>query len=339
MKSHAMILCCALALGACSSSATDGNGAESGSSSAGGSCEGALSSVSLSSGEALSGIATSSVAASSNAAASSVALSSLATLSSAAPSSVSTSSLAASSSTALSSQVAGRVCTYTVTDSPLAGAGTLACDEKTYKTVTMGTQVWMAENLDFGTQVAGSAEQTDATNASAQKYCYSDQADNGTTYGGLYQWPTVMALPYFCSVLTTTTTSALPCRINSPSHRGICPEGWHVPMQAEWATLDSWTDTNNAGATDDEGTSLKSTNLWSSDPGTNDYGWGGLPAGQRNAGIFYSQGNAGYWWSASESGVAYAWFRSVVIGTAYLREYIYSMSYYGYSLRCLKDSV
>ena len=246
------------------------------------------------------------------------------------------SSIAASSTAALSSQAAGRACTYTVTNTTYTGAGTLACAEKTYKTVTMGTQVWLAENLNFGTKVAGSAEQTDATNASAQKYCYLDSDVNCTTYGGLYQWHTVMALPYSCNSTITTTTSALPCR-TSAVHRGICPEGWHVPTQAEWATLDSWTDTNNGGATNDEGTSLKSTNLWTSGAGTDAYGWGGLPAGHRYNGSFGDQGYGGYWWSASETDATNAWSRNLGLGYAYLSENGDDKSNGGFSARCLKD--
>jgi len=155
----------------------------------------------------------------------------------------------------------------------------------------------MAENLDFGTMVDSLATQSDATSASAEKYCYRSLGTNCTTYGGLYQWHSAMAMPSECD--TTATGSASPCRTEIV-HRGICPEGWHVPTQSDWSILEGWTDAQNGGVADDEGMSLKTTSRWKSGAGTDAYGWGGLPSGQMGRGAFGSQGYEGNWWSASE---------------------------------------
>jgi len=87
-------------------------------------------------------------------------------------------------------------------------------DGKNYATVQIGTQCWMAQNLNVGTRIDGTA--TQANNGTIEKYCYSDNDANCTTYGGLYQWDEMMQY---------TTTQGV---------QGICPTGWHLPVDAEW---------------------------------------------------------------------------------------------------------
>jgi uncharacterized protein (TIGR02145 family) len=204
-----------------------------------------------------------------------------------------------------------------------------------YGIITIGTQTWMAENLNFGTYIANGSgtNQADATTTSAQKYCYGDNAANCETYGGLYQWHTAMALPSSCN---STNAGTAPCIVNTP-HRGLCPEGWHVPTQGEWATLDTRVDSDNGGMINDEGTSLKSTNLWSSGAGTDAYGWSGLPGGYRYNGAFDLRGSGGFWWSASQNNTNDAWSRNLYNGNASLIESSEYKSDNGFSLRCLKD--
>jgi uncharacterized protein (TIGR02145 family) len=216
----------------------------------------------------------------------------------------------------------------------VAGTFTDTRDGKEYRSVTIGTQTWMAENLDFGIQVAGTADQSDATITSVEKYCYANNEANCDTYGGLYQWHSAMALPFECN---STDAGTGDCIVNTP-HRGICPQGWHVPTRSEWATLGAWVDSANGGSTDDEGNSLKSTNLWSSGgAGTDAYGWSGLPGGYRYNGVFSNQSNDGYWWSGSQYGAYSAWYRSLYFGYGILSEDNYYRSKFGFSLRCLQD--
>jgi len=90
-------------------------------------------------------------------------------------------------------------------------------DNKVYPTIQLGTQCWMQKNLNYGTKIQGTAEQTD--NCMNEKYCYNDNAVNCSLYGGLYQWDELMAYT------------------NTPGAQGLCPAGWHVPTQTEWNTL------------------------------------------------------------------------------------------------------
>lgn len=237
--------------------------------------------------------------------------------------------------TSSSSLVANRVCSYTLTNNPILGAGMLACEEKNYKTVTMGTQVWMAENLDFGSTVSGSLVQVNDSNSNVQKYCYDDLDSNCTIYGGLYQWHTAMALPLHCNGTSTDTVN---CDVNTP-HQGICPSGWHLPTKDEWATLAAWVDTENGGNSNDETTSLKSKELWLvvAQNGTDAYGWSAFPGGYRSNNDFIFQGYSAFWWSSSQD-AAGAWMCIVDDGEPELGIGFRDKAYFGVSVRCLMDS-
>ncbi len=92
-------------------------------------------------------------------------------------------------------------------------------DGQNYNTVQIGDQCWMAENLNVGTMIDGSDDQTQQTPEVIEKYCYDNNTANCDTYGGLYQWNEMMHY--------TTQEGA----------QGICPAGWHVPTDGEWCTL------------------------------------------------------------------------------------------------------
>lgn len=106
------------------------------------------------------------------------------------------------------------------------GCGTVkdTRDGNTYDTITVGTQCWMRENMNIGTRInAGTDQHNDST---IEKYCYNNQVLNCNnphpTYpdGGLYQWNEAMQY--------SVTEGA----------QGICPDGWHIPTDAEWYTLE-----------------------------------------------------------------------------------------------------
>jgi uncharacterized protein (TIGR02145 family) len=79
-------------------------------------------------------------------------------------------------------------------------------DGQSYSTVLIGTQCWMAENLNIGTMLTGSGNQTD--NNTIEKYCYHDSTSYCDTYGGLYQWNQMMQYDTIAGT------------------QGICPSGW-----------------------------------------------------------------------------------------------------------------
>jgi uncharacterized protein (TIGR02145 family) len=201
------------------------------------------------------------------------------------------------------------------------GLVVVSCD-MTYRTVVIGSQTWMAENLNCN--VEGSK-------------CYGDNPANCATYGRLYDWTTAMALPSSCN------NSSCASQINA-NHRGICPSGWHIPSNADWDKLVRYVDGNSGTSSPYDsptaGRYLKSASGWSSNGnGTDDYGFAALPGGDGDSdGSFNDVGDYGYWWSSSEYNAYYAYGR----GMFYDNEYVYWYNNYNlgslFSVRCLQDN-
>ncbi len=120
---------------------------------------------------------------------------------------------------------------YEVVDLPDEEPTTFICgdtltdgrDGRTYPTVLIGTQCWMAANLDVGTMVLGASPQTD--NGIIEKHCYADDPAICAVMGGLYQW-------------NETMDYALSDAANPSTTQGICPSGWHVPSDEEVKELE-----------------------------------------------------------------------------------------------------
>jgi uncharacterized protein (TIGR02145 family) len=199
-------------------------------------------------------------------------------------------------------------------------------DNQEYTTVQIGTQCWMAENLNIGTMITGANSQTN--NGTIEKYCYDNYIANCDVYGGLYQWDEMMQY------------------VTIPGVTGICPPtgGWHVPTDAEYCTLTLFIDpTVNCGVTwwsgTDVGTKMKSTTGWfGGGNGTNKSGFTALPGGwhQSNLG-FDGLTNTAYFWSSSESGSS-AWTRILYYNNAAIYR-MYENKYRAFSVRCVKDSI
>jgi uncharacterized protein (TIGR02145 family) len=189
-----------------------------------------------------------------------------------------------------------------------------------YKTVKIGNQTWMAENLDYA--VEGSK-------------CYNNQDSNCNTYGRLYNWATAMALPANCE--TTSCSSQI-----STKHRGICPSGWHIPSNAEWDQLYRYADgtsgTSSPYGSPTAGRYLKATSGWNEGGnGEDTHGFAALPGGYGYSdGSFSDVGNIDYWWSASEynSDFAYRRFMYYNYERAIWNDYVKSRLH---SVRCAQD--
>jgi len=185
-------------------------------------------------------------------------------------------------------------------------------DSKTFnvKTVTIGTQTWMTENLNCN--VGGSK-------------CYENDESYCNTYGRLYYWATAMALSPGCNSSTCNTQI-------TEKHKGVCPSGWHIPSDAEWTTLTDYVGGLTAGEY------LKATSGWNDNGnGQDTYGFSALPGGYGYSdGSFYNVGNNGNWWSSSESNASDAYSRGMYYDSedAY---YDYLSKYYLFSVRCLQD--
>ncbi|WP_073158769.1 fibrobacter succinogenes major paralogous domain-containing protein [Fibrobacter sp. UWH5] len=212
------------------------------------------------------------------------------------------------------------------------GSLTDSRDGQTYKTVTIGTQTWMAENLNYaykGVKFNYSVGTSDSTS-----WCNGNKASNCDKYGRLYTWSAVMDSAAQFSVNAGTKCGyGKTCTPNSP-HRGICPEGWHVPTNEEYSTLYTY-----IGGSSATGSLLKSTSGWSnSGNGTDKYGFSVLPAGFRfGNGVFDFGDYDAYLWSASEDDSDDAWYQDFYYGRDYALQYGGSKDS-GRSLRCLKDS-
>ncbi|MDR1811839.1 MAG: hypothetical protein LBQ87_03355 [Candidatus Fibromonas sp.] len=201
---------------------------------------------------------------------------------------------------------------------------TLSYGGKTYKTVKIGKQTWMAENLNYETEgsvcygeggeviISGSPRlEPMATKTLTDKEVQA----NCAKYGRLYDWPTA---------------------------KKICPKGWHLPSNAEWSELylfvDGEKDSKNYYRSSEAGRHLKATGGWHFDEkyygygnGTDGYGFSALPGGMGHLeGGFYNGGYVGYWWNSN----AYLQYISCSDESAGWR---YIMMFTLNSVRCLKD--
>ncbi len=203
--------------------------------------------------------------------------------------------------------------------------GSVTYNGQTYKTVVIGSQTWMAENLNY-----------DVPNNTTD-VCYGNDSSNCAQYGRLYNWSTAMVLDASCN------SSSCSSQIQT-KHRGICPTGWHIPSNADWDKLYRYADgTSGTSSPYDSPTAgryLKASTGWNSHRGIENldtYGFSALPGGGGNSGGSFSNvGDVGGWWSASEFNSYYAYYR-------YMSYYLESADWdfydkYGLlSVRCLLD--
>ncbi|MBU0713276.1 PEGA domain-containing protein [bacterium] len=205
-------------------------------------------------------------------------------------------------------------------------------DGNVYKTVKIGDQWWMAENLKVthyrnGDAIPNVTGDTEWSNLTTGAYCnYNNDDNNATnadTYGRLYNWYAVN------------------------DSRNIAPTGWHVPSDEEWKELEmylgmSQSDADATGVRGtDEGGKLKETgtNHWSSPntDATNESGFAALPGGYRGFyGSVYYMGNYAYFWSSTESEGGSAWGRRLNYSNSDVYRYYFSKQY-GFSVRCVRD--
>jgi len=213
-------------------------------------------------------------------------------------------------------------------------------DGNVYRTVLIGDQCWMAENLKVGTMINGDQVMTD--NGIIEKYCYDNDTANCDIYGGLYQWDEMMNYS------------------SSPGANGICPDGWHMPTDAEWTQLVDYAVAqgfpNLMGNPKGAGNALKSCRQidspfasecnttihprWNSHVlhhGFDEFGFSAFPGGGLyDSPSFGNLGNFGGWWSSTEESSANAWYRSMgYLGAAVPRWNPNKLN--GFSVRCIKS--
>ena len=199
-----------------------------------------------------------------------------------------------------------------------------------FETVTIGTQVWMLKNLDVSTYSNGDPipevqDKNEWSNLTTGARCYYDNDPaNGEIYGKLYNWHAVK------------------------DSRGLSPEGWHVPSDDEWKTLEMYLGMSQSEANDwfyrgtNEGSKLAGNyDLWpdgnlrnNTEFGTS--GFTAIPGGYRDDGAFYSLGNYGYWFSSTEYSYSGAISRYVFCTDADVYRHDAGKEV-GFSIRCVRD--
>jgi len=229
------------------------------------------------------------------------------------------------------------------------GSFTDSRDGKVYKTVTIGEQVWMAENLAYLPAVSALAtgsktephyyvygyDGTDVTEAKA--------TEEYKTYGVLYNWASAMD--------RAASSDKIPSGV-----QGACPPGWHLPSDAEWTQLENYMIANGYNY---DGTttgnkiaiSLASATGWDAynNPGAigntntaydayrNKSGFSALPGGYRDydGSTFGRIGNYSSWWSSAEYNADYVWDRTLLYDSRSARWYG-SFKDHGFSVRCVR---
>ena len=211
----------------------------------------------------------------------------------------------------------------------------MASDKENYKIVTIGDQVWMAENLKVtcyrnGDPMHNAIEDSEWTKLGSDEmkkgaYCvYDNDIENLRIYGYLYNWDAVN------------------------DKRNIAPEGWHVATDEDWKVMEVHLGISQTEADDigwrgiDQGGMLKEvgTMHWNSinSGATNNSGFTALAGGLRDgSGEFLHLRNSGYFWTATNKDKDDAWYRQLGSGNP---SGIYRHSNFksiGFSVRCIKD--
>jgi uncharacterized protein (TIGR02145 family) len=206
-------------------------------------------------------------------------------------------------------------------------------DGNVYKTVKIGTQVWMAENLKVthyrnGNAIPNVTDDATWTGLTTGAFCvYDNYIYNVATYGRLYNWYAV------------------------GDSRNIAPTGWHVPTDAEWKQLEMYLGMSQAQADapglrgTTEGGKMKEAGMthWLSPNtgATNESGFSGLPGGNR---VYYYRsyyggiGGCARFWSSTEYDSSFAWYRCLGYDGSGVYRYD-GEKQIGFSVRCVRDSL
>jgi uncharacterized protein (TIGR02145 family) len=229
------------------------------------------------------------------------------------------------------------------------GGDSVDYEGQTYKTVKIGTQTWMAENLNYavagskcygeGGEVVVDWDEENRIPIATKTLSPAEVQANCVTYGRLYDWSTAMNLPSSCN------SNSCSNQIQSP-HRGICPSGWHIPSNDDWDKLyrhaDGTSGTESPYDSLTAGKHLKAQSGWNPYSGIENldtYGFLALPGGYYDYlnGDFNGAGRLGNWWSASEYenyGCASFQYMYYSIDNAY---WSFNDKSYLFSVRCLQD--
>ena len=208
-------------------------------------------------------------------------------------------------------------------------------DGKVYKTVTIGDQVWMAENLNY-------ADSVQTASLLERSWCFDDVPEHCDVTGRLYTWAAAIdsvALandaenPMDCGYMKT-------CDLVEPV-QGICPDGWHLPSRDEWLSLITAVGENSSAVL-----ALRSSSGWGFANGSDVAGFSMLPGGQKQSDNYFTA--CAYFWTSSTFPEAKNWYAYYVYTFDFPKTLklpaVHSINVheagdkaYGFSVRCVKD--
>lgn len=200
-------------------------------------------------------------------------------------------------------------------------------DGNIYNTALIGNYWWMTENLkssrfNDGSVIPCIKDQYIWLRADSFAYCYYQNNErHADTLGFLYNW----------------------FAVNTGK---LCPDGWRVPTDNEWKQIEGFADTryglgdsiwNEMGLRGfDAGQRLKAVSGWRKGmTGTDNYGFSGLPGGERLT-RFYGGGSSGFWWTSTEASEASAYYRNLIYSLELVARDTHPKRM-GFSVRCIKD--
>jgi len=195
-------------------------------------------------------------------------------------------------------------------------------DSRKYKVITIGTQVWTAENMNYGKQI--NSDKVALKNGVVEKFCYNDDPEYCEMLGGLYTWNEMMRYSKSDELVRGET-------------QGICPDGWHIPTADEWKILADY-----LGGEMVAGNRMKNYEYWPAPEGASQIhldlsGFSAYPAGRMDmAGESYYLGKATSYWSATKNSWNNAWHRTITSRGSGLYRNSGNVGY-RFSVRCVKD--
>lgn len=203
-------------------------------------------------------------------------------------------------------------------------------NNKVYRTIVIGNQTWMAQNLNYVTQNSFADNEVSS-------WCYEQNSENCSKYGRMYNWNAAVGkTDGECGYKQV-------CDVGE-GVQGVCPDGWHVPSSTEWQNL-----FDAVGGMENAGTALKSKKGWAppmvglDGNGEDDFGFAVIPGGDYNESQFYGEGTYAQFWSSSEVGSKY------VFGPDYAYNYIFYSThsnvvvdnydkFFAFYIRCVKNA-
>jgi uncharacterized protein (TIGR02145 family) len=226
-----------------------------------------------------------------------------------------------------------------------------------YRTVMIGTQVWMAENMrcnkydtqselpndkltiihQSGNYAPYYINASDKTEWTVGSFCHPDNLSESqiNKFGYLYNWGAAVALSTKDQVQARTTEFLR-------KRQGICPNGWHIPTRSEWGALCEylggvWKDSERGGYYNKGGNALKTKAGWYYENGTDTYGFSALPSGDSygSANTLYDVGKNACFWTSSPYDQTSAWM--LRLGYWETVSVWYDNKSMGYSVRCIKN--